>query len=98
MAISRYSNTLRISFGQSYGTSQYMEIIRAAVRRGDISVSEIVTKGSERLDTLAGRLFGDSRYWWVLSATSGIGWGLQVPPGTVINVPNNLAEVLTLIG
>jgi hypothetical protein len=98
MSISRYTNTLKINSGISYGTSQYHTIIRDAVLNGDISVEEIVTKGSERLDTLAGRIFGESRYWWVLAATSGIGWGMQVPPGTLIKVPKNLGEVLTLVG
>ena len=98
MSISRYTNTLKINSGKSYGTSQYHQIIREGMRSGAISTREIIIKGSERLDTLAGQLFGDSSYWWVLAATSQIGWGLQVPPGTIINVPTNLGEVLTLIG
>jgi hypothetical protein len=49
-------------------------------------VSQVIATGDDRLDTLAGTLYGDARLWWVLAATSGIGWGMQIPPGTVVNV------------
>jgi hypothetical protein len=41
--------------------------------------------------------YGDSRYWWVLAASSDIGWGLQIPPGTVIRIPD-LTQVSNIIG
>jgi len=49
------------------------------------------------LDHLAATYYKDSRYWWVLAAASEIGWGLQLPPGTVIVVPD-LNAVSVLIG
>jgi nucleoid-associated protein YgaU len=48
----------------------------------------MVLKGFERLDTIAGKVYGDATLWWVLAAASGIGWGLQVPPDTIVNIPN----------
>ena len=47
---------------------------------------QIVATGADRLDTLAGTIYGDARYWWVLAAASDIGWCLQIPPGTLINI------------
>ena len=48
----------------------------------------------ERLDTIAGKIYGDSNYWWVIAAASGIGWPLQVPPGTLLRIPEDLGAVL----
>jgi nucleoid-associated protein YgaU len=64
------------------------------VRDGTIAYSESVLQEGERLDTIAGKVYGDGRYWWVIAAASGIGWGIQVPPGTVIIIPdiNQVAE------
>lgn len=42
--------------------------------------------GDDRLDTLAGSIYGNAKYWWILAAASDIGWGLQAPPGTVLNI------------
>ena len=41
--------------------------------------------------------YKDSRFWWVLAAASDIGWGLQVPPGTIINIPN-INQVSIIVG
>jgi hypothetical protein len=97
MAVSRYTRTPLLAFGTKLGTNRAIEMIRTAVSSGLISVSETVLHGNERLDTLAGELYGDSRYWWVLAAASNIGWALQVPAGTVISVPR-LSDVLDLVG
>jgi nucleoid-associated protein YgaU len=56
----------------------------------------MLTRGLERLDTIAGVAYGDGRYWWVLAAASNIGWGLQVPPGTIIRIPD-LSQVAALV-
>ena len=50
------------------------------------------------MDIIAGEVYGDAALWWVIAAASGIGWGLQVPAGTVLNVPTRLEQVTRLVG
>jgi hypothetical protein len=97
MATSRYSKTPVLGFGQKFGSSATCALIRAAVNAGDIGYRETILKGYQRLDTLAGEVYGDGKYWWILAAASDIGWGLQVPPGTLIRIPD-LGEALRLLG
>lgn len=96
MAISRYTRTSALAYSSQYGTSTAIQMIRKAIKSGYIQTTDYILHDYERLDTLAGQLYKDGRYWWVLAATSDIGWGLQVPPGTVIKVPN-LADVLKIV-
>lgn len=84
--------------GSHYGTSQASRIIHEAVSRGDIKVDIYVMQEGDRLDTLAGRFYGDGRLWWILAAASGIGWGLQVPPGTRLSVPTDIKRIAELVG
>lgn len=87
MALSRYTSDPRLSLGQQLGTSESILALRRAIRNGTVPfVNKIIATGNDRLDAIAGSVYGDARYWWVLAVASGIGWGLQVPPGTVINV------------
>ena len=98
MALGRYSQAPIIDFGNQYGTSGAVSLIRSAIASGNVSiVDQITLKGAERLDTMAGSIYGDARYWWVLAAASNIGWGMQVPPGTIINVPS-LTDISKLVG
>lgn len=83
----RYTNTPVIRGGRSRGSSESVNTIRQAIRDGEIRFSERVLQESQRLDVLAGIVYDDSTLWWVLAAASNIGWGLQVPPGTLIRVP-----------
>ena len=94
---SRYSRAPLLNLGTQLGTSRAIEIIRNAVNNGDIPVREIVLRGAERLDTLAGSIYGDGRLWWVISSASGIGWFLQAPPGTLLKIPE-LSDIAALIG
>jgi len=87
MGTSRYTADDQISFGNQLATARVVASIRSGIRDGRISViRQVIATGSDRLDTLAGTIYGDARYWWVLAAASNIGWGLQIPPGTIINV------------
>ena len=62
--------------------------LRNAIRAGDISFTLHVVKEGERLDQIAHRTYGDGTMWWVIAAASNIGWWLQVPPGTVLRIPD----------
>jgi len=80
------------------GTSRAAEIIRASIANGTLSAGQkIVVRGFERLDTIAGVVYGEAKYWWILAAASDIGWALQVPPGTVLYAPN-LSDISKLVG
>ena len=97
MPISRYARSPRLDLGAQFGTSRAVEAIRAAIKTNRIGFKTIVVRGAERLDTMAGTIYGDARYWWVLAAASDIGWGLQVPNGTLINVPD-LGSISQIVG
>ncbi len=95
MAIRRYQST-KIYDNSIQGTFKGHVSIRQGIDDGTISYKEIVLSKSERLDIIAGREYGDSEYWWVIAAASKIGWGLQIPEGTQIIVPN-LNQVINLL-
>lgn len=97
MPKSRYNSTPVLGIGRSYGTSQSIIRIRNAIKTGVLDYDTRILKGMERLDTLAGEIYGEGRYWWILAAASDIGWGMQVPPGTIIRIPD-LDRVLRMIG
>jgi nucleoid-associated protein YgaU len=83
----RYANDARIDLDQRLSTAEAVKEIRTAIRSGAVRVSRtVIATGADRLDTIADKVYGDARYWWVLAAASNIGWGLQIPPGTVVNV------------
>lgn len=92
---SRHSNTQKIASGRQYGTATAHNNIRRAVQQGNIDVRQHVLKEGERLDVIAGRTYGNARLWWVIAAASGIGWGLQVPPGTQVLIPSDLKQALS---
>jgi len=64
---------------------------------GAIDTEKVILNSTQRLDTLAGQYYGDSQYWWVIAASSGIGWSMQVPAGTVIRIPMNVQSALSLV-
>ena len=99
MAIfSRYRSTQKLAFGRQYGTTRAIAAVRNAINAGLIEIVETITiSENQRLDQLAAVYYKDSRFWWVLAAASDIGWGLQVPPGTIINIPN-INQVSIIVG
>jgi len=98
MAFSRYRNSPKLALGTQFGTTQAVNIVRSGIATGAIPIIDVITlTGNQRLDHLAALYYKDSRYWWVLAAASEIGWGLQLPPGTIINVPD-LTAISSLIG
>lgn len=96
MNIARYRSDPQINLGTQLSTASAVKIIRERINRGIPVVNTLVATGDDRLDTLAGAIYGSAKYWWVLAAASEIGWGLQVPPGTLINVIdlNSLSEYI----
>ena len=96
MSIRRYSRDRRINIGK--GTHVQSLKIKNAVDSNSIKTDVQVLKGFGRLDTIAGFQYGDSSLWWIIAAASGIGWGLQVPPGTRIVIPLDVEEIGILIG
>ena len=97
MALGRYDNVLKIAGGTKYSTTRgHVNIYQAAEARR-ISVKEHVMLEGERLDILAGREYGNARLWWIIAAASGIGWGMQVPPGTSILIPTDLSQISRLV-
>lgn len=82
----RYKND-RYLGGTKRASAEAVSRIRSAQRLGLIRTRDRILTESQRLDHLAYEYLGDSTKWWILAATSGIGWGMQVPPGTVIKVP-----------
>lgn len=94
MALSRYANDLRIKGGKILQSNESIVRIRNAVRRGSVLVQERTLQEGERIDIIAGQLYGDGRLWWIIAAASGIGWMLQVPPGTLLRIPLSLEQVV----
>lgn len=97
MAVSRYQKDTIIGAPQRLSTAEAVNRIRRAQAAGFISTRELILVEGQRLDQLAGQLYGDGRLWWILAATSNIGWGLQVPPGTRILIPQDIGRVLELV-
>lgn len=98
MSFGRYTGAPRINLGSQLGTSEIVAILRNSIRDGSIPiVDQIIATGNDRLDTLASVVYNDAKYWWVLAAASNIGWGLQVPVGTVVKIVD-LADVEKLLG
>ena len=54
----------------------------------------IITRKLERLDLLATRYYGDSRWWWIIALANNLGKGtLDVPMGRQIRIPFPLTDL-----
>jgi hypothetical protein len=84
----RYDRTSTFGIKFSYGTSYAIPIIRDGIANGTIRYKESILKENDRLDIIAGKEYGDSTLYWIISAASSIGWGLQCPAGTSLKIPN----------
>lgn len=98
MAFSRelFTQRIKINGKSAIGTSQASRKIFRAVKNNTIKYHTRIMKAGERLDIIAAQVYGDSIHWWVIAAASGIGWSLQVPPGTYLFIPTNLADAIAL--
>ena len=97
MSISRYENDGLAQGGKILGSNSSILAIRQAAQSGALNVVSRVSKDLERLDMIANSAYGDGRLWWVIAAASGIGWWLQIPPGTLLKIPVDLSEVENLL-
>lgn len=96
MSISRYDFVNKINKSNKifYSTGNYSVKINKAIEKGLITFKAYVLKDGERIEQIAYKFYGDSNYWWVIAAASGIGWSLQIPPGTILRIPDNLSVAL----
>ena len=97
MALRRYARTTKIRGGSMYGSPRAAVIIRQRVKSGKMATQRYILKEGDRLDILAGKYYGNAKLWWAIAAASGIGWGLQAPPGTVLYIPS-LGDVAQVVG
>jgi hypothetical protein len=93
----RYRSSNKIKGGKLLSTSRVSKIIRSQIKNGNIRTKKYVSKENDRLDVLAGKLYGDSAYWWVIAICSDIGWGMQLPPNTIIKYPVDITKVLEYV-
>lgn len=94
---SRYQNISTLPGMRGQATSSACYNIWRACTSGALSFRVHNLLEGERLDHLAGKEYGDATLWWVIAGASGIGWGMQVPPGTFIRIPTAIEEVLGVI-
>lgn len=96
MATSRYYFRPTID-GRTIATTSQTTAIFNAVDGGQIQSSVYQLALNQRLDQLAGSVYGDSSLWWIIAAASGIGWSLQLPAGTLVRVPTDLSAVYEIV-
>ena len=93
----RYSKDRRIRGGK-LETAKTVTALRRAKEFGLIPLREVILTEDQRLDHVAHQYLGNAQLWWVLAAFSDIGWGLQLPAGTIIQVPTDMSSVMAIIG
>tara|TARA_Y100001970_G_C14253373_1_gene873404 strand:+ start:3750 stop:4043 length:294 start_codon:yes stop_codon:yes gene_type:complete len=94
----RYGRNFLIAGGKGLSTSKTLPQLRLAYEQGKIKTRTEVSRDGDRLDILAGRYYGDASKWWVIAALSGIGWSLQVPPGTRLIIPLDMQQIKGYVG
>lgn len=80
----------------SYSDQNINSKIYKKIKNNEIRYRSVISVEGKRLDHYAFEEYGNSNYWWVIAAASGIGWWLQVPPGVVINIPTSIEEIRNL--
>ena len=97
MAISRYAFTPVVNGGALKGTAKVHSRIRSGIRSNNLSYTTTFIKEKQRLDHIAANVYGHASLWWIIAAASDIGWGLQVPPGTILRIPTDLGQIVSLM-
>lgn len=96
MGIGRYTFAVSVDGGLGKSNPRISNKIYLGVTTGAIKVTARKLERGERLDTIAVDAYGSASYWWVIAAASGIGWGLQLPPGTIVRIPINLSQIVAM--
>jgi len=95
--MSRDSRISAIRGGKCLATDDSAAKLRKAIASGTVTTKVLVVGAQTRLDQLAWQIYGDSQYWWLIAAASGIGWGLQIPEGTRVVFPANKIDALAVL-
>jgi len=90
--MNRYESTKKIKDArkvvEKYETTTYPKFDR---HEEDIY---IITRKLERLDLLATRYYGDSRWWWIIALANNLGKGtLVIKPGVQIRIPKDPMDI-----
>lgn len=96
MALSRYVFANRINQGKGVSSIDTFKVYNA-VESGTLNYQTILLEEGQRLDHIAGIYYNNASLWWIIAASSGIGWSLQCPPGTVLRIPTNPQDVYRLL-
>jgi hypothetical protein len=97
MSIGRYTFARRINNGEGVSNPRVSGKIFRAIELGLLPYTVETLKSNQRLDVISFEKYGDPTYWWAIAAASGIGWGLQVPAGTIIRVPTNISDIIAIV-
>lgn len=93
----RYKRDQRIG-GGLLQSAKSVAIIRRARDFGLLSTRTLVLSQDQRLDHIAFKELGDPHAWWIIAALSDIGWGMQLPAGTILRLPTDLQVINSLVG
>jgi len=68
--------------GEFYDTlnSSFLNVLKTLEPRGEF----IVTKDSQRIDIISQRIYGDTKYWWILLEFNGIVDQFSIKLGHII--------------
>lgn len=100
MSFSRYGTTpiIKRDGKKFYLSSSVAAEIKRRIDAGQLPFETFTLSQGQRLDIVAANYYGDASYWWVIAAASGIGWQCQVPPGTVLKIPQSIDQVARVAG
>jgi hypothetical protein len=96
MATSRYFFQPVIG-NKFYTTPDISSRIYGEVDSGVIPSTLTQVTSNKRLDVIAFEAYGDASLWWIIAAASGIGWPMQLSPGTYIRVPTDLNRIYEIM-
>ena len=92
----RYKRDQRIG-GGLLQSAKSVAILRRARDFGLLSTRTLVLSQDQRLDHIAFKELGDPHAWWIIAELSDIGWGLQLPAGTILQLPTDLQVINSLV-